>query len=92
MLGGDEMRRPLLLAIMVCGVMVVAQAPAPSPPVPAWAQGVQRVEYLSPVPSCAEGIKQLGLEGRPVSARNPRHPPTTRRRCTASSAWSPRAM
>ena len=68
-------RRLLLLGIMVCAVAVVTQAPAPSPPASALAKGVERVEYRSPVPSCAEGIKQLGLEGKPVNCEEP--PPPT---------------
>jgi hypothetical protein len=68
------MRRPLLLAAMICAVVVVTQAPAPSLSTSASASGVQRVEYRSPVPSCAEGIKQLGLEGQPVSCEEPPAP------------------
>jgi len=69
------MSRSLLLGIMVCVVVVVMQAPAPSPPASASPTSVERVEYRSPVPSCADGIKQLGLEGQPVNCEEP--PPPT---------------
>jgi len=69
------MRRPVLLGIMICALVVVAQAPAPSPRASASPASVRRVEYRYPVPSCAEGIKQMGLEGQPVSCEEP--PPPT---------------
>jgi len=68
-------RRLVLLGIVMCAVVAVMQARAPSPPASASPASVERVEYRSPAPSCAEGIKQLGLEGQPVSCEEP--PPPT---------------
>ena len=68
------MRRLLLLGTVICGAVVVAQAWCPGSPAPAAAQPTERVGFRTPPPTCEQAIKDLGLEGQPVSCEEPPSP------------------
>ena len=69
------MRRLLFLAIILCAALPVGQEPGWQGATEAAAHGTERVEFREAPPSCAQSIKELHLEGQPVSCEEPR-PPT----------------
>lgn len=66
--------RLLLLATLALAVLVLAQAPPPIPVPSVSAETTERMEFREPPPSCAQAIKELGLDEQPVHCEEPPAP------------------